>query len=86
MFLKEFYVNVISSEATCIRFLQNNVPLGDIDAHDPCHKCSSQMLEKRRKNHNGESVPLMRCPKKGCQTTRTFRSGNALIQFTDLNG
>jgi transposase len=86
MLLKEFYVNVISSEADCIRFLQNNALLGDVDAHDPCHKCGSQMAEKRRKNRNGEFVPVMRCPKKGCQATRTFRSGNALFQFTDLNG
>lgn len=85
MLLKEFYVSVICSEATCIRYLQDNALLGVAEAHDPCHKCGTLMLEKRRKNRSGESVPVLRCPKKGCQTSRSFRHGNEFFQFTSLN-
>jgi transposase len=85
MLLKVFYLTVISSEAACIDFLQNNALLGDVGAHDPCHKCGTLMAEKRRKSRAGEWVPVLRCTKKGCQTSRTFRHGNSLFQFTDLN-
>lgn len=85
MLLKEFYVTVVASEAACIAFLKNHALLGDVDNHDPCHKCGTAMVEKRRKLRSGEWTPILRCPKKGCQTTRTFREGNSFFQFTELN-
>lgn len=86
MLLKEFYVNVISSETVCVKFLQDNLLLGDVDAQDPCSKCGSEMAEKRRKSRSGEWIPIFRCTKTGCQTSRTVRTGNKFFFYTDLNG
>ena len=52
MLLKNFYIEVISSEVACVNFLQDNLLLGNADAHEPCVKCSSEMVQKRRKNRN----------------------------------
>lgn len=86
MLLKDFYVNVASSETKCVAFLREHVLLGDADAHEPCTKCGSEMMEKRRKDRQGNFVPILRCPKRGCQTHRSVRSGNRFFHYIDLNG
>lgn len=84
MLLKEFYTTVISSEVVCVNFLRNNGLMGEVDANDPCHKCGTEMVEKRRKSRAGEWVPVLRCTKKGCQTTRSVRN-ESIFHMTDLN-
>lgn len=86
MLLKEFYVRVVADEQTCLDFLREKMLLAPVDAHDPCHKCGTEMVEKRRKTRTGEWTPILRCPKKGCQTSRTVRDGNKFFHYTDLNG
>ena len=44
------------------------------------------MQEKKKRNRKGEFIPLLRCPKKGCQTYRSVREGNNFFYYTDLNG
>ncbi|CAI6359232.1 unnamed protein product [Macrosiphum euphorbiae] len=85
MLLKDFYIRVASSEQECTTFLREHQLLKDVNNIDPCHKCGTEMCEKRRKNRNGEFVPIFRCPKKGCQTSHLVRQGNAFFYFTDLN-
>lgn len=85
MLLKEFYRTVVSSEIACCNFLKDHLLLGDEDSHEPCQKCGSQMTEKRRKNRKGEWTPVVRCSKKGCQTMRSVRHGNAFFHYTDVN-
>jgi hypothetical protein len=80
MLLKDFYIRVASSEQTCTTFLLEHQLLKDVNNINPCHKCGTEMCEKRRKNRNGEFVPIFRCPKKGCQTSRSVRQGNAIIK------
>lgn len=84
--MKDFYVNVASSEAACIHFLQQNALLGEEGSHDPCPKCGGGMVEKRRKNRKNEWVPVLRCTAKGCQTYRSLREGNQFFHYTDVNG
>lgn len=86
MLLKDFYIEVISSEAACVEYLQNNLLLGDAEAQDPCHKCGGEMSQKRRKTRKGDWIPIFRCTKTGCQTTRSVRTGNKFFFYTDLNG
>jgi hypothetical protein len=86
MLLKDFYIRVASSKQACTAFLREHQLLTDVNNIDPCHKCSTEMCEKRRKNRNDVFGPIFRCPKKGCQTFRSVRQGNAFFHFTDLNG
>ena len=86
MSLKQFYVEVISSEERCVKFLQDNLLLGDADGQEPCHKYGTEMVEKRRKMRQGEWTPVFQCTKRGCQTTRSVRTGNPFFHYTDLNG
>ncbi len=37
--------------------------------HDPCEKCGTKMAQKRQKNRVDKWVPMLRCPKKGCEMT-----------------
>jgi len=86
MLLKDFHIRVASSEQACTAFLREHQLLIDVNNIDPCHKCGTEMREKRRKNRYGEFVSIFRCPKKGCQTFRSVRQGNAFFHITDLNG
>ena len=49
-----------------------------------CDKCESVMQNKRRLIR-GNSVPVMRCPRKGCQVMRSVRHGNNFFHYWDLN-
>ncbi|KAK5648125.1 hypothetical protein RI129_003017 [Pyrocoelia pectoralis] len=43
------------------------------------------MQNKRRRDRNGEYRPILRCPRRGCQTSRSVRQGNVFFQYTDIN-
>ena len=58
MLLKEFYTSVILNEVVCVNFLQRSALLGEPDQQDPCHKCGTLMVEKRRRTRVGEGVPI----------------------------
>lgn len=64
MLLKEFYINVVSSESMCVNFLQTNAILGHADNYDPYRKCGTEMRQKRRKTLAGEWVLLLPCTKR----------------------
>jgi len=69
MMFREFYTLVVSNEIEYYRFLVEKELLKSAEDNDPCHKCGTEMQVKRRKCRN--VVWIFRCPKKGCQTTRS---------------
>jgi len=81
MLLKEFYRRVILTEEAAVAFLREH----NLQEADPCYKCGSIMQEKRKRNRGGEFKPVLRCPRKGCQTTRSVRTGNRFFYYTDMN-
>ena len=85
MLLKEFYRRVILTEEAAIAFLSERNLLDALQEADPCHKCGSIMQEKRKRNRGGELKPVLRCPRKGRQTTRSVRTGNRFFHYTDIN-
>ncbi len=85
MLLKEFYTSVISCKVVYVNFLQDNELLSEPENHDPCQKCGIQMTQKRWKTWARECLPMLCCPKKGCQITHMLREG-FVFQLTDLNG
>ena len=44
------------------------------------------MQQKRKRDRGGEFRPVLRCPRRGCQTSRSIRTGNRFFHYTDLNG
>ncbi|KAK4881277.1 hypothetical protein RN001_004596 [Aquatica leii] len=44
------------------------------------------MQEKQKRDRGGEYIPVYRCPRKGCQRTRSVRHGNRFLHYTDPNG
>ena len=86
MLLKEFYRKVILTEEAALAFLREHNLLDTVQEADPCHKCGSVMQEKRKRNRGGgEFKPVLRFPRKGCQTTRSVRTGNQFFHYTDMN-
>ena len=81
---KDFY-KIIESEETATEFLRHHKLLKSVHDNDPCHKCGSVMHQKRKRDRGGEFRPVLRCPRKGCQTSRSVRAGNAFFHYTDLN-
>ena len=43
------------------------------------------MQDKRKRNRVEEFQPVFRCPRKGCQTTRSVRTGNRFFYYADMN-
>ncbi|XP_031329161.1 uncharacterized protein LOC116160167 [Photinus pyralis] len=86
MLLREFYLNVGSSQETATNFLRQYNLLDAVEDAANCHRCGSTMQEKRRRDRGGEFRPILRCPRKGCQTTRSVRNGNTFFHYNDLNG
>ena len=86
MLAKEFYRTVISNEECAYAFLKEYNLLNTSQETELCHKCSSVMQEKRKRNRKGEFRPVFRCPRKGCQTSRSIRTGNPFFHYTDMNG
>lgn len=86
MLLRDFYINIAASEETAVTFLRQHQLLDAANESDPCTRCGSEMQEKRRRDRGGEFRPVFRCPRKGCQTSRSVRTGNRFFHYTDLNG
>ena len=84
MLLKEFYRRVILTEAP-LAFLREHNLLDTVQEADPCHKCGSVMQEKGKCNRGGYFKPVLRCPRNGCQTTRSVHTGNQFFHYTDMN-
>lgn len=85
MLLKDFYKSVILTEESAVAFLREHNLLAAPQEAEPCHRCGSVMQEKRKRNRGGEYRPILRCPRKGCQTSRSVRQGNAFFHYTDIN-
>lgn len=74
MTFREFYTTVVPNEIECHRFLVEKGLLKSAEDNAPCHKCDTEMQIKRRKCRSGEWMAIFRCPKRGCQTTRSARA------------
>ena len=85
MLARDFY-KIISSEDVAVSYLREHNLIDQVESVPPCHKCGSLMQEKKKRNRKGEFMPLLRCPKNGCQTYRSVREGNKFFHYSDLNG
>lgn len=85
MLLKDFYRKVILTEDTAVSFLREHNLLDAPQEAAPCQRCGSVMQEKRRRDRGGDFRSVLRCPRKGCQTSRSVRKGNTFFHFTDIN-
>lgn len=85
MLLKDFYRNVILTEDSAVTFLRENDLLDVPQKAEPCHRCGSVMQDKRKRDRGGKYRPVLRCPRKGCQTSRSVRKGNAFFYYTNIN-
>ncbi|XP_076031863.1 uncharacterized protein LOC143019764 [Oratosquilla oratoria] len=72
--------------AQAFSFLKEHDLLDEEHDADPCHKCGAIMQDKRKRNRRGEFRPVLRCPRRGCQTSRSVHQGNRFFHYTDLNG
>jgi hypothetical protein len=76
---------VTCSEEMAVQYLGERNLLDDLEeAVMNCNKCGSVMQNKRRLIREN-SVPVMRCPRKGCQVMRSVRHGNSFFHYSDLN-
>ena len=81
----EFVKTVICNEEMAVQYLREHNLLDDQEqAVINCDKCGSVMQNKIRLI-GGNSVPVMRCPRKGCQVMRSVRHGNSFFHYSDLN-
>jgi len=71
MMFPEFYTIVMVNEIKCHWFLVEKGLLKSAKDNASCHKWNIEMQIKRRKCHNMEWMVIFRCPKQGCQTTRS---------------
>ncbi|XP_064117836.1 uncharacterized protein LOC135223295 [Macrobrachium nipponense] len=83
MLAKEFY-NEISDESKTLALLRRYGLLDEEQSVSPCHRCSGEMKDTRKRLRNGEFMPVLRCRNRGCPTFRSVRKGNAFFHFTDL--
>jgi len=70
MFAKEFYT-IIQNEESATNFLISKNLLVNVE-NILCDKCSSEMKYYIKKER-GKERKLLRCKRKGCQTTRSIR-------------
>ena len=80
---KELYTQVNRDEVAATEFLRRYQLEQPVDIA-PCSKCGGKMAEKRRKI-KGESRPVFRCIRKGCQTFRSVCQESTFFCYTDLN-
>ena len=80
----ELYTQVIRDEVAATEFLRRYQLLEQPVDIAPCSKCEGEIAEKRRKM-KGESRPVFRCRRKGCQTFRSVRHESIFFYYTDLN-
>ena len=81
---KELYSQVIRDEVTASEIIRRYQLLEQPVDIAPCSKCGGEMAEKQRKI-KGESRPVFRCTRKGCQALRSVCHGNFFFSYTDLN-
>ena len=80
----ELYTQVIRDEVAATEFLRRYQLLEQPVDNAPCSKCEGEIAEKRRKI-KGESRPVFRCRRKGCQTFRSVCHESIFFYYTDLN-
>ena len=80
----ELYTQVIRDEVAATEFLRRYQLLEQPVDIAPCSKCEGEIAEKRRKI-KGESRPVFRCRRKGCQTFRSACHESIFFYYTDLN-
>ena len=80
----ELYTQAIRDEVAATEFLRRYQLLEQPVDIAPCSKCEGEIAEKRRKI-KGESRPVLRCRRKGCQTFRSVRHESIFFYYTDLN-
>ena len=80
----ELYTQAIRDEVAATEFLRRYQLLEQPVDIAPCSKCESEIAEKRKKI-KGESRPVFRCKRKGCQTFRSVRHESIFFYYTDLN-
>jgi len=81
----EFVKTVICSVEMAVKYLrEHNLLYDPEEAAMNCDKYGSVMQNKRRLIREN-SVPVMRCPRKGCQVMRSVRHGNSFFHYPDLN-
>jgi len=81
----EFITTVICSEEMAVHYLRDRNLLDDPEeAVVNCEKCGIVMQNKRRLIR-GNSVPVLRCQRKGCQAMRSARHGNSFFHYMHLN-
>jgi len=77
----EFVKTVIFSEEMAVQYLrEGNLLDNPEEAVINCDKCGSVMQNERR-SIQGNSVPVMRCPRKGCQVVRSVHHGNNFFHY-----
>ena len=84
MLLKDLYRTVILNENVAVTFLREHQLLEEPENVE-CHRCGSEMQQKRKRDRGGKFRPVLHCPSKGCQVTRSVRRGNAFFHYTDIN-
>jgi hypothetical protein len=77
----EFIKTVACSEEMAVQYQRERDLLDDPEETViNCDKCGSVMQNKRRLIR-GNSVPVMRCLRKGCQVMRNVRQGNSFFHY-----
>ena len=85
MLSKYFHRRAILKEETAVACLLENNLLDTPQEADSCHRCGSAMQEKRKRNRAGKSRLVLRCPRQGCQTSRSVLKGNSFFRYADIN-
>ena len=81
MLLREFYLTVVASDESAPLFLREK---GILQVQDSCGKCDGPMRLANKKSR-GQDRMVWRCKRKGCQATKSTRTGNKFFTYTDLN-
>ena len=84
MLLREFYIDVVTSESTASTFLQTHGLLTQPN-DTSCRRCDGPVLHTIKKVR-GKEYPVLRCRRKGCQAVHSLRDGNSFFAYTDING
>ena len=84
MSFREFYNDVIPNELAAARYMTQRGLLVEPEDVAPCHLCGGEMRRVPRRNR-GNLMYIMRCRRRGCQTTRSIRDGNRFLHYNDRN-
>ncbi|XP_076031782.1 uncharacterized protein LOC143019698 [Oratosquilla oratoria] len=82
MLLREFYLTIAASDESATSFLREK---GVLQEQHLCEKCDGPMRLANKKSRGQERM-VWRCKRKGCQATKSTRTGNKFFAYTDLNG